>query len=449
MPNVDDVLLAKDTTIQAHQKYNEWVKIVDKKHKYLPSLYQLKNRITYWNEKVKSSLSLSQTDQSVSVSLSLVCKLIAKFARLKKNIPIGNIFHFKLTMDESKGVVSIGLIPLNLKCLLSQQLSSIFNLVVFKGKESMQFIKKYANHIAEDCKKLIKNGFFENGELYKVAFTWVSDLKSFWAIFNIPKDQFCPFCTILKSQTCTFLKYPKRVLENYFGISHYTFCSLHCECRVTEKLLKLITFNREDLVIQLVKIVAETTGIKGFSMSFEDVQESDEISYLKCCMLKGDDALKIIRMSDKILSKLKEYCTNRIEYQNIKWREIELIFKYWRFINQLLHIDSGKLKNLNFSKIQFILFVWKFLLITTFGNAGISFYIHILVDHLVEILQQDCLPRYSQQSFENAHQDRRMQHDRGSTNGGGWHKLSPVVQFMMRMYRIFLIGLEKLQTIVQ
>jgi hypothetical protein len=359
-----------------------------------------------------------------------------------KCLPTNGLLHLKLTMDESKGIVSIGMIPLNVKIFPTQGIRSIFYLAKYIGTESLGDLNKYASQISRDIKKTVQEGFLESGERYKVIITWTSDLKSFWNAFNISSDEFCPFCRILKSQICTFRTFPKRKLNGFFAVDNVTMCSLHCRCRITEKLLKLLTFNREDLVDQLAQAVRSVCGIQ-VNFTYKEVNESDDICYLKCSMINGSDADKIIMNGEKIITKMKEYCDTKIEYENINWKSIAIIWKIWKLICFVMNLDSVQVRQISLSTLNLILFIWKYLIISTFGSTGMTYYIHIVVDHLPDLLSIDCLSKYSQESFENGHKDGRMQFDRGSTKNGAWHHISKLMQIMQRMYRILLIKLYK------
>jgi hypothetical protein len=79
----DSVLLAKDLCVQSHDKYSMFSHVVDSKHSFLPSLYKIKERIKFWNNKLITEFQLSETVNCVTVSARQVMKFIIKYCKGK------------------------------------------------------------------------------------------------------------------------------------------------------------------------------------------------------------------------------------------------------------------------------------------------------------------------------------------------------------------------------
>lgn len=445
--NKDDIIYAKDCISLSKERYTIFSSIVDPKHFILKAMDELQIRISSWNKIVNNIYNFQYDKNYILISIKKLLITIGKYCKLLNEMPENNEFNFKITMDGRKhqtDEVGIGIIPLNIISLATQEVNSIFYILLYYGKENLQDLLKYITPIKNEIKDLLLNGFYINNVLYKVKFTWVSDLKSLWLVLSIPDDEFCPFCECKKINCYKFEKHPKRIFNHLLNIDNIKICILHLKCRVIEKLLKLITFNNIKLIDKLNEILNE----EGFHINFtyENINENEDFTYLKLSMINGDNCDKITKIGERIINKLEIFSNQQenIEFNNINWQNIKLWWRIWIIINKVIHFKSTELYNFNLDEFQKLLNIWYMLLINQFGPQSITFYIHIIIHHIVDLLKEGTLTIYSQQSFENCHKYHKMIKSRGATNGGCWHKKTTFLQIFEQFYRRWSIKLAYL-----
>lgn len=454
--DADLALLAKDKVLLSDKKYMSLRK--DMKLIYVsPPLKQIIARRMYWNEQAVKEFDLQSEGDRFQVSLRKVMVQLAKEARLRKQIPADNTFKVKITLDGRKGCpwanVIIAMVPLNLKAYKTQDVESVFVLCGYKGKEKPEVIKENTKLLQKELKELQANGFYENGQHYKFNALWSSDLKALWAISNVPCGEFCPFCNVKISRRHLLETVCLRPIQNIFGISDLKICTLHAKQRIVEKLLKCLTFNNQLLVEELNKIIANDLKIARVRLTIDDVRGDADIGYVDSSMISGHNADRITRKGEELVEKLKNAAntlkTNGLldatVVESIDWESCKLIWKQWYMIWRYMEAKSEELKKLELQSLKVVLFQWFNRIKETFGAHNINYYIHILTYHLADLLDKGSLCPVSNQGLENRHNRDKEIERRGTSHGGGEDRVNPMMQILLRHYRMLLLRIYKFE----
>jgi len=387
-------------------------------------------------------------------------KALATEAKLKEAIPSNGEFIVKVTMDGRKNFkwadVVTAIVPLNLSYLKTQNVKSHYTVCAWKGEEDITHVKKFAHTLKQELQQLSYKGFSANGQNYKFRAIWVSDLKSLWQIMEIPCDEFCPFCNCKRTERHKFGIWEKRDLTTFFGINDVRICILHASQRIVEKLLKLFTFKTAEARAKINEIISEDWKIKGVTLTEEPVDDQNELSFNKISMISGTNAAIITAKGVELVHKMKNWIEdnakkvhqNRGIFHNLlqkDWNALERIWKCWKKIYDTMHKTSKELKKVNLEQLQQELRDWGELLSKNFnGSEGVSFYVHIVVEHLVSFLEKKdfSLSQLSNQGLENMHQDHKLIKQRATAQGGGIQRTNPIEQIILRQCRLLLIGMN-------
>src|SRR5690606_14890364 len=329
---------------------------------------------------------------------------LAKESRLKEEVPQGKVFRVKLSFDArancSFANVVVVLIPLNLKSYATQDVESVFCLSAFKGQESRDYVDKYCSKIKDEIEDLQKNGFKENGVKYTFEPVWVSDLKALWCLCDFHNQEFCPWCDCKADLRFERRQWNKRAVPNmFFKIEKIQLCTLHAKQRIVEKLLKCTSFNNTFLVNKINKIISEEFKIARVKLKIEEENENDPYGFLKSNMISGADADKLSKLGVELVKKLQAIVgdeidrgtVNGVALRNVNWNAVHNAWSLWTDILNAMETKTKDLEKLDFKNLQQTLDIWFEYLKLAFGNQGINYYVHILVDHLVDLLKDGTL----------------------------------------------------------
>jgi len=244
-----------------------------------------------------------------------------------------------------------------------------------------------------------------------------------------------------------------RPIQKIFGISDLKICTLHAKQRIVEKLLKCLTFNNQLLVEELNKIIANDLKIARVRLTIDDVRGDADIGYVDSSMISGHNADRITRKGEELVEKLKNAAntlkTNRLldatVVESIDWESCKLIWKQWYMIWRYMEAKSEELKKLELQSLKVVLFQWFNRIKETFGAHNINYYIHILTYHLADLLDKGSLCPVSNQGLENRHNRDKEIERRGTSHGGGEDRVNPMMQILLRHYRMLLLRIYKLE----
>ena len=397
--DIDDVIYALDKNQISHERYTSFQAIVDPFHYRLPSYNKISQRRKKWKEITIKALKIRSQDRETICSLKSAIEAILLS---QPNLQTSQLF--KISMDGRKidknNEVHFAIIPLSVESFPSQSLESVFPLLIYEGTEEQIQTKIY--HLCDEIDHIQTEGIMVNGKLITVEFVWVSDLKSYWLVFETPKSEFCPFCHITKRDRNKLGEYlPRNNGDCKIKIKRVNICNLHLKCRIVEKLLKNLTFNDPEIVDYLNDRLA-SHHIHLYYQQPKDPKSDQSTTTVKIKMINGETA-------DRISVELEEYI---IEMERrfggtSKWELIKRICKIWNLIRVIIQLPSNKMISCD-NDLKQMTTLWIHAIIEAWGSPRITYYMHIINKHLSSILLPGSLCIFSQQSVENTHKLHKM-----------------------------------------
>eukprot|EP01127_Copromyxa_protea_P019337 TRINITY_DN6244_c0_g1_i11.p1 TRINITY_DN6244_c0_g1~~TRINITY_DN6244_c0_g1_i11.p1 ORF type:complete len:293 (+),score=19.28 TRINITY_DN6244_c0_g1_i11:788-1666(+) len=134
-----------------------------------------------------------------------------------------------------------------------QSVYNVFPIALLETAESPEAYDTILNtNLNARIQHLHEHGISVGGLQYKIKIIWTSDLKTFWAITKATHGRhygcgtgkyFCPYCWALFQDRHKMAKRVATewncVMSSFTSPYEFVFCSLHCDLRITEKMLKL------------------------------------------------------------------------------------------------------------------------------------------------------------------------------------------------------------------
>lgn len=427
-----------------------------------------------WNSQVQDDFGIGQEDDGTVVYLD-VQKLI-RYILLEDELLYGKPIstpsrQFKLSVDVGQGELVMTITPMWSRPHRSMQ-----------SPKSTYLIGAYPC-TQEDCEKILKSfkkplkniqsceTSFRNDGI-DVTFKHVSDLKAYWALVSLPKNEWCPYCHKLKqhpvekkcgdnctgdAKSCCYSRFsdksaPLRTVDvvDVFGLSQkkYGICSMHATQRSMERMInvgasKFTVDNMESCLQQL-------PGFHTFKFrpKSNDTIEDSSQEILECPMLSIDQCMTLLSERNKWLAKLEK------PGQSSGYSEMIHIFAMVVFKILLANSSEFKATSLKEKRQMIDLWIQQYTSIT--GMAP-TYYMHILYDHL-KLLSEILLPSltaWNNQGVENYHKWKNTLKKRDTNNGGGLKNanghqttliLTPTTQVMLRQCRLLALRVFCLQS---
>jgi len=202
------------------------------------------------------------------------------------------------------------------------------------------------------------------------------------------------------------------------------FCNLHCDCRVQEWVFALAikTDSRSESKAKQ-QITNTVTSVARESWGFITDSKTGKV---KSKVLFGGEAKRLAELGGEIIFGKKNK------------KAVETYDSYVKNVRKYMFMHSDESKARNKIQMEKDLKEFKNTLVRNYGRRAITFYIHILVEHLEEIIA-DCenfgysLPQLSQEGVEQANSIFKRTYKRKTCTA---NEKSALMQVLQLEYRI-------------
>lgn len=200
------------------------------------------------------------------------------------------------------------------------------------------------------------------------------------------------------------------------------FCNLHCDCRIQEWLLSLGI--KSDTKSEAKAKAEITSAVKGVAREAWGFITDPKSKRVKSKILFGGEAKKLAELGgEKIFGKRNK-------------KAVETYDAYLK-AREFMFLNSADSRSRDKQKMATDLCNFKKVLLKNYGRGAITFYIHMLVDHLEEIICRCetfgyCLLQLSQEGVEQANSIFKTIYKRKSSSA---NNKSPLMQVMELEYR--------------
>jgi hypothetical protein len=166
------------------------------------------------------------------------------------------------------------------------------------GTEDRETYSHCLHNFSELLDEITTHGLHVGGRRHRALFKFVSDLKTFWALFGIDGDAVCPYCKETKETWLTHkgttwsrtdVPSSKAILQ--IAAKAIVFCVLHARMRMVEQFMEILTARLKDERNGLAPLYST---MEELGIPFEIYDDPKQKDHWRLRSFSGNQAERII-----------------------------------------------------------------------------------------------------------------------------------------------------------